>query len=72
MQHAERRPLPDGHTDDHGRYFIPRNLRSYYVTVTIYPTRCPDAEHARALDAACKWALREHKGRGIIPGGDLT
>lgn len=72
MHAAARRTLPEGHDDDASRYFIPRNLRSHYVTVSIPPTSDLDTEYTRALDAACDWAMRDHEGKHGIPGGDLT
>lgn len=54
----ERRPLPPGHADEHATTFIPRPLRSYYVTVT---ARAEDFD--TVLDASCDWIETDTRRR---------
>lgn len=68
---AHRRPLPAGYDDDEHTLFVPRPLRSFYVTVTAPPgVTDPPATGAAAeaiLDAVCDWVAHDRAGHGDRP-----
>ncbi|PWD94864.1 hypothetical protein [uncultured Aeromicrobium sp.] len=66
-EHAARRPLPAGFDNPDSPYFVPRNLRSFYLTVTVPHVPADQLSNHEAVEnAVYEWVIR-YNGGGTVP-----